>query len=286
MKNPDYIHYATKYYLLFQLIFVIVFFLTNCSDEKIIDPPPPPLTNTYVPPDSLADGWETAYLSEVNLNEDPLIGMLEYINNHQDHRIHSIIIVKDGQFVFEEYFSGYKYNTYNPGSNGPFITFDHSTKHFEASVTKSVTSLLFGIASRMGFISNIDDKLIDYYPEYSSILTGQKAEITLKHLITMTAGLEWDESSFPYGDPLNDVTMLFQSGNPISFILNKELETNPGSSFHYNSGYPNVLADIVAKTSSTSISSFANNNLFTLLQIDDYFWERIGGGHYFASGGI
>jgi CubicO group peptidase (beta-lactamase class C family) len=289
MKIEERINRVTEYYLLVQLIIVIVVFLTSCSNEnvnesKIVDPPP--ATNIYEPPDSLGDGWETEYMSEVNLNETPLLNMLDYINNRQDHKIHSILIIKDGKLVFEEYYSGYLYDSNDPGANGAYITYDHTVKHFEASVTKSVTSLLVGIAFNQGLITNLDNKLVYYYPEYSSVLTGQKANISLKHLITMTAGLAWDESSYPYGDPRNDVTMLFITGNPISFILNKDLETIPGTAFHYNSGYPNVLADIIRKTTSDNISTFANNNLFTPLQIDDYFWERIGGGHYFASGGI
>jgi len=287
MNKEEYMHKVTEYYLLVQLIIVIVVFLISCSNEnvnepKIVDPPP---RDTYEPPDSLGDGWETASLSEVNLNAVPLLNMLNYINS-QDHKVHSILIVKDGKLVFEEYYSGYLYDSNNPGANGDYITYDQTVKHFEASVTKSVTSLLVGIAFNQGLITNLDDKLIDYYPEYASLLTGQKTNITLRHLITMTAGLEWDESSYPYGDPRNDVTMLFITGNPISFILNKDLETIPGTAFHYNSGYPNVLAHIIRKTSSYNISTFANNNLFTPLQIDDYYWERIGGGHFFASGGI
>jgi hypothetical protein len=275
-----------NYTYAFMLIYSIVVFISCTEDEQIIIVDPPPVTNTYEPPDSLGDGWDAASLSEVGLTEKPLLDMLDYVNDHPEHKIHSILIVKDGKLVFEEYYPGYLFDSNNPGANGPYITYNYTIKHFEASVTKSVTSLLVGIAFNQGLITNLDAKLIDYYPEYSSVLTGQKANITLKYLITMTAGLAWDESSYPYGDPRNDVTMLFLSSNPISFILNKDIETTPGTAFHYNSGYPNVLADIIKKSSSENISLFANNNLFIPLQIDDYYWERIGGGHYFASGGI
>ncbi len=289
MHKEVYIHKITDSNLLTSLIIIIVIFIVSCSDEninkqKIIDDLS--ISNTYEPPESLGDGWETAYLSEVNLNEVPLLNMLDYINNRPDHKIHSILIVKDGKLVFEEYYPGYLFDSDNPGEEGPYITFDHTTKHFEASVTKSVTSLLMGVAFKKGFITNLDDKLIDYYPEFSSVLTGQKANITLKHLITMTAGMSWDETSYPYTDSRNDVTMLFRTSNPISFILNKVLETVPGIVFHYSSGYPNLLADIIRKTSSENLKTFANNNLFEPLQIEDYYWQRIGGGYYFASGGI
>jgi len=250
-----------------------------------MNPPSSPDSFQYDRPDSLGDGWETAYLKDVGLDENILLEMLSYLKS-QKHRIHSIIIVKNGKLVFEEYFKGYKYDRFHPGKDGEIINYTPTTKHFEASVTKSITSAIFGVAYKEGYFNNMNTKIADFYPEYSSTFKGQKLDMTIEHFITMTAGLAWDENTYPYGDSRNDVTVLFSSKDPIKFILSKTLVTVPGKRFFYNSGYPNILADLIEKETSDNIGEFAKKKLFNPLGITNFFWEQFSSGYYFASGGI
>ena len=76
--------------------------------------------------------------------------------------------------MFEEYFEGYLYSSDPPGSNGDYIQYDRETDHFLASVSKTVTSAVFGVAVKMGFITDLDEKLIDIFPQYTDILVGEK----------------------------------------------------------------------------------------------------------------
>jgi CubicO group peptidase (beta-lactamase class C family) len=69
-----------------------------------------------------------------------------------------------------------------------------------ASGSKSVTSVIFGAAVKAGFIAKADTLLVDVLPEYEDILVGEKADITLEHLLYMSSGLSWDEWSTSYED--------------------------------------------------------------------------------------
>lgn len=243
-------------------------------------------TYFYQIPPKVDDGWEVASLSDAGMKEAKLIEMMNFIHQTTDHRIHSIVIIKDEKLVFEEYFEGFLFDTDQVQSQGPLIKYNRDTLHFMASVSKSVTSAAFGIAVDQGLVQNVDKKVIEYYPQYSTILTGQKSDITVKQLLTMTAGLAWDESSYPYGDSRNDVSGLFNTRNPIKFILEKPLETSPGLRFHYNSGYANILADIVKLHYDGNFKEFADEELFAPLNIRTYRWDMIGGDYIFASGGL
>ncbi|UCG26716.1 MAG: serine hydrolase [Bacteroidales bacterium] len=266
------------------LFFLTVFFLSHgsCSSENNRETD----SYQYSVPDQTTDGWVTGSLSEVELEEGPFIQMMNHINGTHDHGIHSILLVKNSKLVFEEYFNGFQYVSNPPGSDGEYILYNREELHYLASVTKSVTSVLTGIAVNKGFVTDMNDQIVKYLPQYADILTGIKAGITLKHLITMSAGLAWDETTYPYGDINNDVTRLFISADPIRFVLEKPLLTTPGTTFFYNSGATNVLAEIIEETTGKDLGTFAGEFLFNPLGIENFNWEKFNSGDFFASGGL
>ena len=93
--------------------------------------------------------------------------------------------------------------------------------HNLASVTKSVTSVLFGIALDQGLIPDTDDALFKYFPEYASFNDSLKSRITLRHLLTMTSGFEWNEQDVSIKDRGNDLIRLFLVSDPVQYILSK-----------------------------------------------------------------
>lgn len=256
--------------------------LFSCNKKNVNGIP----KDTYEAPVQTNDGWETAQPSQVGLQSQKLLEMLEYINGHQNHGVHSILIVKDNKLVFEEYFEGYLWDGSKPNFQGAWITYDMDTPHFMASVTKSVTSAVFGIAKDKFQFIDINEQIKNYFPEYSSILVGDKEKITIKRLLTMTSGLAWDESSSSYDNPANDVTQLFNQPDPIKYVLMKQLTSTPGTQFHYNSGNINVLSDLVRKTTEQNFLTFADNNLFKPLGITYYRWDMLNPNYVFASGGL
>ncbi|MDA3953749.1 MAG: serine hydrolase [Bacteroidales bacterium] len=270
-----------KNFKLFLSGFLFLFVVVSCEKEESINS-----DYIYSVPEQVSDGWLCNSPENLAMDTMPLINMMNYVNSTSNHNIHNILILKDGKLVFEEYFDGYLYSSDPPGSNGEYITYDREVDHFMASVTKSVTSVLVGIAQYEGFINSVDEKLIDYFPEYSEILVGEKADLTIKDLITMTSGLTFDENTYPYGDPRNDISQLFNSDDPIAYVLSKEQTTSPGTSFFYNSGTTNVLGAIVEKASGMRLIDFGNQYLFDPLNIKGGIWQAFPSGYLFASGGL
>ena len=218
--------------------------LTFLSCDKDISGPSEDFQ--YEVPVQTDDGWETATLSSVGMDERPLLRLLDKLDELDDHQIHSLLIVKDGKLVFEEYFPGAKFNLAQyTGETG----FDINDTHNLCSATKSITSALIGIAIDKGFIQSVDQKIFGFFPAYSHLLTSEpgKNDLTIKHLLTMTSGLEWDDESTPYLDPRNDLNQLFNSPDPVGYILSKDLVATPGTVFDYANCNTNLLGEIVFK---------------------------------------
>jgi CubicO group peptidase (beta-lactamase class C family) len=267
------------------LVLIVVFILnglTNCDkeDESIIN------SYEYITPLVYDDGIETASLESVGLDESSLIRMMNYLNSDNSHTIHNILITKNNKLVFEEYFKGYKLDYQAEDLNGVLMDYTRTTDHPMQSVSKSVTSVIFGIAVKEGYITDLNKKIIDYFPEYNDVLTGEKANVTIHHLLTMTSGIAWDESTYPIGDPRNDISQLFASTDPIRFILAKPLLTTPGTTFSYNSGSTNVIGAIIEKATGLGFLDYANQKLFDPLRSEGGAWSGYRNGQIHASGGL
>ena len=105
---------------------------------------------TYQIPEKITDGWETSSLEEEGVNSEKIVELIEDILSENYKNIHSVLLVKNGKLVLEEYFYGY----------------DRHTKHGMMSTAKSVTSILIGIAVDNGMIDNVDKKVYKFFPEY------------------------------------------------------------------------------------------------------------------------
>jgi len=127
----------------------------------------------------------------------------------------SFLIAQNGKIIFEEYYNGS----------------DESQSTNIQSVTKSLISALIGIALREGYIKGVDQKISDFFPSYFPRKDDPiKNDLTLQHLLTMSAGFQWKSDEPMYRD------------DPIEAIISQPLETEPGTSFHYNSGLPHLLS--------------------------------------------
>ena len=263
------------------LIFLAIILLSSCVKNKDI-------LYDYSAPEDIGDGLEVSTLSDEGLDENKFREMMEAVIADPLHRIHSIIVLKNNKLVFEEYFEGYALNHDPFGSDGEIMMYNRDTDHYLASISKSITSALVGLAIDQGFIGSVNDKISVYLPEYSDIFTGGKSEITIEHLLTMSSGLPWDEHTYPIGHPLNDHTPLFNSDDPIRWVLERPLEYSPGSRFVYNSGTTNVLAAIVEESSGYTLEEILDQFLLNPLGInnEDYLFQVFSNGRFFASGGM
>ena len=181
--------------------------------------------------------------------------------NGQYGNIHSLLVYHQGELVAEQYFGGY----------------DADSLHYQYSVTKSIASLLIGIALDQGLIHSVDQKLYDFFPEYRGDIahwTNAKEEITLKHVLTMSAGFRWDEWTYIYTDERNDANKLIRSNDLVKYMLDLPLISEPGSRWTYNSGCSMLLSAIIQRVSGMSTEAFAKVHLFDKLGIDKWHWEQ------------
>lgn len=172
--------------------------------------------------------------------------------------IHSIIVVKDGYIVAEQYYS----DDYGPDD-----------LHRIYSCTKSLTSALLGIASGKGLLGGLDQKMTSFFPEYEiQSMSADKEAISIEHLLTMSAGFEWYELEYPYGDQRNTFRNWSDSGGGVKFVLDLPMVSVPGEEYAYNTGASHVLSGILQKVVGVRADSFAVDNLFGPLGIDQFYW--------------
>jgi CubicO group peptidase (beta-lactamase class C family) len=240
----------------------------------------------YAPPEAVGDGWVTSSLADVDLNPVPLVSLVNTLRDTPNHRVHSLLIVRHNQLVFEKYFPGRAHPTWGEGP----VAFDRLTPHVLSSVAKSFTATLFGIAVDRGFIASEDEKVFDFFPHLSDLNVGQKGDITLRHLVNMTAGLEWDESSYTLrsGNDLTDMMDLVinDNGDLVRFVLSKPMVAAPGQLFNYSGGLTNVLGRAVQVATDQRLDRFAQEYLFDPMGIDEVWWWIWQDDLVYASGDI
>lgn len=170
----------------------------------------------------------------------------------------SLLISVDGHLEREQYFQ--KYNR-------------DSLDHLR-SASKSIMTTLIGIAIDKQFIPNLDVPI----SKYLLVSDEQKAKITIRHLASMTSGLEWDE-----GMGYNDNNEMIDSGNPVQYVLDNPLLHEPGTSWNYSTGDIHLLSAILSEATGMNTLKFAKKFLFKPLNIEHMELQRFGDGYY--SGG-
>jgi CubicO group peptidase (beta-lactamase class C family) len=216
------------------------------------------------------EGWSTSTPEEQWMDSDQLEAMMAYVDEHNV-ALDSILVVRHGRLVFEEYGEGSL-----PGR-----------AHELYSVTKSVTSMLVGIALDAGLIEGLDVPLTELLPHHTMAnLDGRKERIRLEHLLTMSDGLDWNEHKYPYGDSRNPVRQMGSSPDILQFVLDQPMAREPGEAWAYNSGASILLGGIVEEATGRSVLDFAREALFDPLGIGHIYWSMGPGGHYATHGGL
>jgi len=249
---------------------------------------PTDLQYSYQVPEKTDDGWETAAVESVGMERDSLESLLRLIANADNHMIHGILIIKDEKLVFEEYWDGMELDL-DRGLDPIETDFDRETLHYLASVSKSVTSALVGIAVDQGLIASLYEPAFTFFPEYQDLEDNDNAQITLRHMLAMSSGYDWSENEFGFDDPRDSHYQMFRASDPLRYLLGRDMVALPGAGFLYNSGDTNLLGEIVRRVSSSSyLTEFADAYLFTPLGIDDFRWTRfdLADEITFASGGL
>ncbi|TFH04126.1 MAG: class C beta-lactamase-related serine hydrolase [Candidatus Thorarchaeota archaeon] len=226
--------------------------------------------------DVVRDYWPT----DVWLNTTPeaqglSMNQLDRIDTtivENDIDIHSVIVVKNGYIVYEKYY-GY---------------WSQYMAHTIQSCTKSFMSALIGIAIDKGYIDNVSQPVLDFFPGYTiDNWDPRKENITLYHCLTMTTGLEFHEVDIPYEEPENDLFAMYRSNNMWQYVLDRPMEYNPGEHWSYNSGGIELLGGVIEQTTGYSVADFADEFLFEPIGIDYFQWWIVpASGQYGCGGGL
>jgi CubicO group peptidase (beta-lactamase class C family) len=240
----------------------IIFFVASCA-ARYNRYGLPQYDYEYQIPQQLDDGWQTSSLAAEGVGSEKINEMMRNILDGDIDNIHGIVIIKNGKLVLEEYFDG----------------FNRETKHRIFSASKSVTSILIGMAIDRGMIKGVDTRIYELFPEYEgSKWIDQQYAINLKQVLTMTAGLDWNDWEYPDYDSRDTTRQMTRSGDWLEFVLNRDTIEPAGKQFAYNNGLTMLLGGILKNTSGQKAINFADKNLFARLGISDYTWDRGSGG--------
>jgi CubicO group peptidase (beta-lactamase class C family) len=222
-------------------------------------------------PVALSDGWTIAAQADLGLDPAKLCELDPFIAQWTEANIHAVVVVRKGKLAMERYFRGADERWGSPLGT---VQYAADVKHDLRSISKSVTSLLVGIARGEGKFPALDSSAIDFFPRYASLKTADNARITFADFLTMSSGLAWDES-LPYSNPANSERRLIDAPDPLKYVFEQRLVARPGEIYNYNGGGTTVLGAAVAKATGQRLDDYARDKLFSPLDITDYDWVKL-----------
>jgi CubicO group peptidase (beta-lactamase class C family) len=157
----------------------------------------------------------------------------------------TFLVVRDDELLYEKYFNGY----------------DKDSLQTSFSMAKSYASALMGIAIDEGYIKSVDEPITNYIPELLKKDERFKS-ITIRHLLTMSSGIKYEEGGdLPWGEEADD-TKTYYATNLRELALNCQIEGKPGEYFEYNNYNPLLLGMIVERATGMPVSRFLQEQLW------------------------
>jgi CubicO group peptidase (beta-lactamase class C family) len=252
-----------------------------------------------------AKGWVKDQPANVGLDEKSLLALDSDLAAGKYSLVDSVGVYRCGKVVFERNYDHDYGQIYgkeaksrgplNARLTGPYNYFDpawhpyfHGTDlHSMQSVSKTVSSVILGIAKTRGdFKANLDTPLLHYF-DVSKVknVDDRKRRITLRHVLTMTTGLDWNEDNVPYDDPRSDSSRMEATDDWVQYVIDRPMAQEPGKVFNYSSGVSELLAYIFQKETGQDIEKYGAQFLFGPLGID-YYWKRTYLGVVDTEGGL
>lgn len=226
--------------------------------------------------------WQFSEPAAAGFNSSKLDALARTVAE-SDSNIHSVLIVRGGSIAFERYFAG---DDACMGFPLGRVDAGPDTLHDLRSVTKSIVGAVVGIAHGTGAIPDLDAPLASFFPDYRDGREQTLDSCTVRHALTMTAGLVWDEQTYPYTDPRNDEHALWAADDPLQYALSRPQVAAPGSRFGYNGGLPTVLASVVERATGVDFASYAQEHLWCPLGVSQVEWIVHRSGLVVAASGL
>lgn len=252
-----------------------------------------------------AQSWPTARPAEVGVNSAVLDSIDAEVKAGRYGYVDRIVVIRNGTLVWDrsyqnDYVKAYDslarlespLNAHDP--TGPYNYYAawwhpyyrRGNLHTLQSVTKTITSIVIGTAVTRGEFPSLDTRVMSFYDTTQvKNLDDRKRRITIRHLLTMTDGMDWREN-LPYTDPRNTTVAMENSYDWIELTINQPMAAEPGTRWNYNSGASQLLSDIFYKATGTDIEEYAARHLFAPLGIRDWYWKRTPKGLIDTEGGL
>ncbi len=242
-----------------------------------------------------AVGLDPKVLAE--LDADIAAGKYGYVD--------SLLVIRHGKLVYDrsyrqDYDKIYGKEAKEPGAlnahdpTGPYNYFNpwwhpfyrRSDLHSLQSVTKTVTSVIIGVATARGGFPDLSTPVLEFFDESKvANIDERKRRVSIRHLLTMTGGFDWNEE-LPYNDPNNSASLMEASFDWVQFAIDRKMAREPGTVFNYNSGETQLLSYIFRVATGRDIEEYAAEHLFAPLGIERFFWKRSPSGLIDTEGGL
>jgi CubicO group peptidase (beta-lactamase class C family) len=251
-----------------------------------------------------ARGWPKAEPAAVGLDPAALAALDADIAGGKYGLVDSMLVIRCGKQAYERAYPHDYEKIYgdlaktagplNHDVNGPYNYFSaefhpyfqHSDLHTMQSVSKTVTSVTIGIAMlRKEFPAELDAPILRYFDGYRvANVDDRKRRITLRHLLTMTAGLEWNED-LPYNDPTNSADVMESKHDWVQYVIDQPMAAEPGKVFVYSSGVTQLLSHTFKRVTGKNVDEYAAEYLFKPLGMR-YHWKHSPTGLPDTEGGL
>ena len=195
--------------------------------------------------------WKTSAPEQQGMNSLVLADAIKHFKQDAIN-IHSLLIIKNNHTVLDVY----------------FYPFENNYVHDLASVTKSITSLLIGIAIDHKFIKNENELVFPYFPEYK-ITNDTLKKVTIRDLLNMSSGLRCS-----WNDGEKELNQMTNCADWVTFMFSLPFDTLPGQKFSYCSGNFYLLAEILQRTTKMTCYDFANKYLFKPMDFGKSYWSK------------
>lgn len=250
------------------------------------------------------DDWSVSTLEAEGLDADAINRFVADLRSGKYGLVDQFLLIRHGRVVADEKFARdydsiaatvrpdekIGINTRDPQydyDNTAFHPYYNATNlHSLQSVTKSVTSVVFGIALDDGFIESVDTPVLPFFDGYKFDTSDpRKAKLSLDDLLTMRSGIDWNTEG-GYQDSTHSTIGLENSDAWIQFVLDRPMDAEPGTVFEYNDGVTVLLGKIIRIATGKRIDEWAEERLFKPIGIDTYYWKVTPDGEADSMGGL
>ncbi|MFT6866747.1 MAG: CubicO group peptidase (beta-lactamase class C family) [Cyclobacteriaceae bacterium] len=226
--------------------------------------------NDELPPDQ--EIWGYAHPEDEGMNQEQLLLTNGSIINGDFSEIRSLIIIKNDNIVFENYYDD---------------TFRSQVRSLGLA-SSILTVAALGEVINDGYINSLDDPIYQYMPAYFNVFDAQpeKKEITIRHLLNNSSGFTWYEASTSQNSS-NDFSKMKNTSDWVGYVIKQELEAPPGIRMVINSGLNMLLSSIMQHAlGNVRLQDYIDERILKPINITNYQWESDPSGNLDGATGV